>query len=53
MNCDKGEIVKRMELNSLNRKMDWEAREKAKGEQILIEAERGVNSSFGRRKGEI
>ena len=53
VSCDRDEIEKRMELNSYNQKMDWEAREKAKGEQILIEAEKGVNSSFGRRKGEI
>lgn len=49
---DRGEIEKRMELDAANRRMDEVAREKAKGEQILIEQERGVNSSFGRRKGE-
>lgn len=49
---DVREIEQRMEVDALNRRMDEEAREKAKGEQILIEAQRGVNSSLGRRKGE-
>jgi hypothetical protein len=48
-----GEVSKRMEVDAVNRRMDREAREKARGEQILVEAVRGVNSSVGRRKGQF
>jgi hypothetical protein len=53
VSCNFKEVERKMELHAVNRKEDWEAREKARGEQILIEAERGVNSSVGRRKGEL
>ena len=45
--------MKRMKLEAQNRQMDYEAREKAKSEMMLIEAERGVNSSTGRRKANL
>eukprot|EP00804_Cyclotella_cryptica_P001073 CCRYP_008367-RA/>CCRYP_008367-RA protein AED:0.03 eAED:0.03 QI:124/1/1/1/1/0.5/2/143/575 len=36
-----------------NRRMDRQAREKAEAERVLIEAERGVNCSMGRRKANL
>ena len=50
---DQEQIKKRMELDAMYRRGDIDAREKAKREMMIIEAERGVNSSIGRRKGEL
>lgn len=50
---DREDIKKRMELDAMYRRGDIDAREKAKREMMIIEAERGVNSSIGRRKGKF
>lgn len=42
----------KVKADAVNQRMDKEAREKARGEQIFVEVVRGVNSSLGRRKAE-
>jgi hypothetical protein len=52
MGVETAERDSKMSRDVENRRMDRQARDKADAERILIEAERGVNCSSGRRKGE-
>ncbi|KAL7486179.1 hypothetical protein ACHAW6_011771 [Cyclotella cf. meneghiniana] len=53
LDVEAAEREAKMRREAENRRMDRQARDKADAERILIEAERGVNCSIGRRKANL